>query len=103
MATQEEKNRKFLEEFEDQWDFTHTCLEKGDHYYFYLKEQGRTMEGEYPAHISDVPGKDREGYLQYLKNRLALFWGTTPEELEKSYTLEEAANEFWENTMSASL
>lgn len=94
--------KAFLNRYEDQWDYSHNMLEKGDIFYYYLKENGLVEKYKhlltrdtFPKHISDVPKNLLNDYMEYLKEYLMEFWNMETWN-DDSYLLEHALEEFKE-------
>lgn len=91
--------QKFLEQYEDQWDYSFANLEKGDTLAYFIKEKRPDYSWMFnepePKHISEIPVGIRDEYIRYLKNELMEFWDyETVEKLEANYTLDDAIEEF---------
>ena len=87
----------FKARYDDQWDFTFQNIDRGEVYYYYLKENGKEMVGKDPLHLRDVPTEYYDDFFLFLKKALADHWGCTVEEAERDNTLEIALEEFDES------
>lgn len=94
---------EFLKRYEDEWDYSHQNLEKGDIFVFFLKEKGYFQKYRpllsketFPIHLSDVPEELSAQYKDYIKGYLQeyLDYSRDNELFSQEYTLERALEEF---------
>ena len=92
--------KEFYKNYDNQWDFTHQNLDRGDLYLYFLKEKNLPKlknRIEFPVHLSTVPTQYKLEYKKYLRKSLAEHWGMEESEekgLESYYTDEKAIEEF---------
>lgn len=100
--TTEQIREKFFKMYEDEWDFSHQNIEKGDEYYYFLRDNNlldQYKDTYLPIHISQVPNELRERYKGYIKKDLieSFCYPEDEEEFKAAYTLDNMIEEFAEN------
>ena len=95
--TREERIQEFHGRFDDQWDYTHQQLywwNGGLYSMFKNDNEELVIEKDCPVHLKDVPVNEYDNYFKFLKEQLALFWGTSVEIVETKYTLDDAIEDY---------